>query len=164
MFASQRLKRQLLASRQRSAGLVGAIVSALREVDPGATEASLPALMASREFIAHLWDALPEERHAYQFPTPEALVAGGAWCLAGLGNPRVTLHLGWGPLCFTCSLEAAWAAWPRFCSLSTDTFNAVAYPDTLDWALVRAGGKLFPLTLGRSSDAELMFEVGREST
>jgi hypothetical protein len=156
MLASQRLKRELLAGRLRSARLVDAIVEALRAVDAAATEAGLPALLASRELVAHLWEALPEERQAYEFPTPEALVADGAWCLSGLGNPRVTLHLGWGALCFDCSLAAAWEAWPKFCSLSTDTFNAVVYPESLDWALVRSGRRLYPLRLGRSAAAELM--------
>jgi hypothetical protein len=156
VLASQRLRRELLLARRRSQALVQAILGPLRELDPQASEASLAATMASKRLVEQIWKALPGEERAHVYGSPEDLVTQGGWCLARLGSPRVTLHLGWQELCFDCSLDAAWRAWPRFCSVATDAYNAVIYPETLSWALVRAGRHLYPLRLDQGENAELM--------
>jgi hypothetical protein len=146
----------MLSARRSSSELVAHILTDLRSVDPLADVAPLATLLASKAVVSDLWQLAPDESQAFRFASPEALANEGRWSIAGLGCPRVTLHLGWDNLCFLCSLEASWSAWPLFCHLTTETFNAAVYPDTLEWVVLRAGSHLYPLLLNSGRDPKLL--------
>jgi hypothetical protein len=160
-LASQQLKKKLLLARRGSSQLIAHILADLRSVDPLAEVAPLAALLASKAVVAELWRLAPDESQAFRFDSPEALATEGRWSIEGFGAPRVTLHLGWDNLCFLCSLEASWSAWPLFCRLTTETFNAAVYPDTLDWVFLRAGSNLYPLLLNSGPDPRLLTPPSR---
>ncbi len=151
----------MLTARRRSSDLVGRILTDLRSVDPLAEVAPLATLLASKSVVSDLWKLAPDESQAFRFESPEALTTEGGWSIESFGSPRVTLHLGWDNLCFLCSLDASWSAWPLFCHLTTDTFNAAVYPDTLEWAVLRAGSHLYPLLLNRGPEPEILAPSSR---
>ncbi len=146
----------MLSARRRSNALVAHILAGLRSIDPLAEAAPLATLLASKAMVRELWQLAPDESQAFRFDSPEALTTDGRWSIESFGPSPVTLHLGWDCLCFLCSLEAAWSAWPLFCRATTDTFNAAVYPETLEWVVLRAGSHLYPLRLDRGTGSELL--------
>jgi hypothetical protein len=146
MNSNQRLRKEFLIERARTEAAVTPALQALLTCDPTTAIASLKHSRTSRrQTVRRLWDALPDESDAYSFKSIDELVASGSWCLAGLGDPTVTLHLGWDELCFLATLQAAWSAWPAFASSSVDAFNCCIYPESLEWYIVRAGTHLYPM-------------------
>ncbi|MFA6956484.1 MAG: hypothetical protein WC538_11495 [Thermoanaerobaculia bacterium] len=156
MHAQDSLRKELLLQRRASEGLVSAILAALREIDPSSSVVDMAGAMSARVLVKRLWDLLPDEHHAYAFESLDELITQGSWCLNGLGDPRVTLCLGWDGLSVHSSLHAAWTAWPRFASLNTATFNSLIVPESLAWYIARSGQRLYPMNCSASARPELL--------
>jgi hypothetical protein len=156
MDAQSSLRKELLLQQRASEQLVAGILAPLREIDPTSCAVDMAESMTARVLARRLWDLLPEEHTSYAFDSPEELTTSGSWCLNGLGNPRITLCLGWNGLGVRSSLQAAWLGWPGFASLNTDTFNSLIVPESLEWYIARAGRRLYPMTCRGSERPELM--------
>ncbi len=155
MLAHQSFKKDLLSSRHKYTEQVKPVLSTLRQFDPTAALLDLPQAWASRDLVAALWKALPDEYCAYKFESEEALTEHGAAVLnRDLAEP-VTLHLGWETFCVRATLEAAWYAWPKFCHTSLEAYNTCLYPESLRWYIVRAGRNLYPMDCGAGAKPEL---------
>src|SRR5512133_2127691 len=139
------LRKELLLQQRASERLVAEILAALRETDASSCVLDMAGSRSARVIAKRLWDLLPDEHTSYGFDSPEELMTSGSWCLDGLGDPRITLCLGWDGLSFQSSLHAAWLGWPKFASRSAETFNALVFPDSLEWYIVRAGRRLYPM-------------------
>jgi hypothetical protein len=146
MATNRQLKIDLLKVQSEYARMVEKVLNTLTVVDPDARVAPVERAVASRALVKRLWELLPDEHEACQFERDEDLMRLGKACLPSFNYQQpVVLHLGWDILCFTCSLEAAWLAWPEFKSLSQDTFNSCIYPTNLEWYTIRAGTNLYPM-------------------
>ena len=156
MKSFQSLRKDYLLARHECDRTLTAVLDALVSLEPSSRTATLSEALASQRVVRLLWDQLPEEHLAHQYPSPFETTSQALWCLSGLGNPNVTLHLGWGGLSFATSLSAAWTAWPTFAALTTDTYNSCIYPPTLQWYLIRAGRHLYPMDCRTSERPVLM--------
>jgi hypothetical protein len=146
MLAHQVLRKASLVTRHAIAAEVTAVLAALREIDAAAALLPLPEAWASRELAERLWNALPDESEGYAFSTVAEMTAAGQAMVAALPDEGVVLHLGWDSFAIRTTLRAAWDAWPRFCDVSIAAHNALVYPDSLRWYVVRAGACLYPMT------------------
>jgi hypothetical protein len=161
MKSNQRLRLQQKFTQQKMSNLFTTICHALTVYDSESRPATLEESLVSKHNIKILWDALPNEWLSYTYEAPEDHCAKGFWCLNGLGNPIVTLHLGYETLCFVTTLKAAWAVWHLFDRLDNvhEGGNACIYPSNFDWYLIRAGSSLYPMECSRTQQPELMKPV-----
>lgn len=146
MASNRQLKIDLLNAQNGYARIVEKAILALTAVDPNAGFAPIEQAIASRALVKKLWELLPDEHEAFRFESDEDLMSCGKAYLPSINYQQpVVLHMGWDILCFSCSLEAAWLAWPAFKSLNQDAFNSCVYPANLEWYVIRAGNNLYPM-------------------
>ncbi|MGV3657057.1 MAG: hypothetical protein ACO1NX_03850 [Chitinophagaceae bacterium] len=144
--SNRQLKIDFLKQQNHYARSVQHILSALQEVDAQACMHSIEKAVASRSLVKKLWEALPDEKYGYPFVSIEEQTnAGSAYLPTGDFNQKVTLHLGWDVLSFSCSLDAAWHTWKNFDMSDPEFYNCCIYPDSLEWYIIRAGNNLYPM-------------------
>ena len=139
---------RLHASRSRSRQTwVGRAADVLRTFDATARLLDPAAALVSLAVAERLRELLPDEYSACRFGSPaEQEQAGAALVERFGGRSAVTLHLGYGPVAFAASLEAAWFGWRSFCHENSDAYNACLYPASLAWYVVCSGaGSVYPM-------------------
>lgn len=156
MNAQHSLRKEFLLQQREDERLVADVLASLRERDSSSSVVDVAGVMSARKLAQRLWDLLPEEHDSYGFESLDELITKGSWCLNGLGDPQITLCLGWDGFSFRTSLQAAWLGWPKFASLNTATFNSLIFPDSLEWYIVRAGRRLYPMRCSSSERPELV--------
>ncbi len=146
---------RLYANRSRPKyAWVSRAQDALRALDAAAEPLGPAESLASLEIAQRLRELLPDEHRACRFDSLAAQDAAGAKLLQQFGpQAKVTLHLGYVPVAFSTTLEAAWSAWGNFCESATDAYNVCLYPTELSWYVVRSG-KSFVYPMDCRSDGE----------
>ncbi len=147
MDTPRQLRIELLKDENNFERISKSILNEIKQFDEHACLLPVNKAMASRSLIKKLWDFLPGEQDSIVFNDIEEQTLKGLHTLPATDlAQRITLHLGWDCLSFSCTLSAAWNAWDKFCLLSTETYNCCIYPNDLDWFIVRAGINLYPMT------------------
>lgn len=146
MATNRQLKINFLKDQTDFSLLVKSILLELTKIDNCSSLLPIEKAIASRTLNKALWDSLPDESESFQFDEINEQMVKGKEILPTTDlKQKVTLHLGWDILSFSCSLEAAWFAWTNFHSLNITTFNCCIYPENLDWYIIRAGSNLYPM-------------------